>query len=214
MKVSCNEGVASHVGPESCGDDRKVVVEALTGESAGRVLSLENLILPSADAVMTGGRQQLMSRYRKGFPYSAWSETLRTRQSISCGSREIPRLACRRAGPRIEPARGTSAMHGLGRSDGFVVPAKSSNKAVGAPMAAERMEGRRPAKGILVEAKRVRTPCRIHPPIEPLRERRADTPLARDHPRQEPGAGIPLAGIRAGGGGQPPSLPRQVISLF
>ena len=44
MKVSCNEGVASHVGTESCGDDRKVVVEALTGESAGRVLSLENVI--------------------------------------------------------------------------------------------------------------------------------------------------------------------------
>ena len=30
MKVSCDEGVASHVGPESCGDDRKVVTEALT----------------------------------------------------------------------------------------------------------------------------------------------------------------------------------------
>ena len=30
----------------------------------------------------------------------------------------------------------------------------------------------------------------------------------RDHPRQEPGAVIPPAGIRAGGGGQPPSLPR------
>lgn len=46
MKVSCNEGIASHVGPESCGDDCKVVIEALTGESAGRVLSLENVISP------------------------------------------------------------------------------------------------------------------------------------------------------------------------
>src|SRR5665811_1621226 len=58
MKVSCNEGVASHVGPKSCGDDRKVVVEALTGESAGRVLSLENVILWDADAVLPCGRQQ------------------------------------------------------------------------------------------------------------------------------------------------------------
>ena len=162
MKVSCNEGVASHVGPESCGDDRKVVVEALTGESAGRALSLENLILPSADVVMTGGKQQLASRSRKGCPYSAWSETLRTHRSISRGSREIPGLACRGGelrwtGPRTEPARGTSAMHGPGKSDGFVVPAKSSNKAVGAPTAAERMEGRSPAKGILAEAKRGRT---------------------------------------------------------
>ena len=44
MKVSCNEGVASHVGPESCGGGREVITEALTGESAGRVLSLENVI--------------------------------------------------------------------------------------------------------------------------------------------------------------------------
>ena len=33
----------------------------------------------------------------------------------------------------------------------------------------------------------------------------------RHDPRQEPGAVVPLAGIRAGGGGQPPSLPRQSI---
>src|SRR5437763_8953010 len=66
MKVSCNEGLASHVGPESCGDDRKIVVEALTGESAGRVLSLENLMLRSADVVLTDGRQKRMSRHARG----------------------------------------------------------------------------------------------------------------------------------------------------
>jgi len=35
---------------------------------------------------------------------------------------------------------------------------------------------------------------------------------ARHHPRQEPGAVVPLAGIRAGGGGQPPSLPQPIDS--
>src|SRR5215213_1926889 len=30
MRVPYGEGVASHTGPESCGDDREVVVEALT----------------------------------------------------------------------------------------------------------------------------------------------------------------------------------------
>jgi hypothetical protein len=30
----------------------------------------------------------------------------------------------------------------------------------------------------------------------------------RDDPRQEPGAVTPPAGIRAGGGGRPPALPR------
>jgi|SRR5580658_852879 hypothetical protein len=100
MKVSCNEGEASHVGPESCGDDRKVLIEALTGESAGRVLSLENLMLRSADAVMTGGRQQRMPRYREGQPHSAWSETPCTHRSILRGSREIPGSAPTAVGVR------------------------------------------------------------------------------------------------------------------
>ena len=37
MKVSCDEGVASHVGPESCVAVRKGVDEALTGEDAEKV---------------------------------------------------------------------------------------------------------------------------------------------------------------------------------
>ena len=63
-------------------------------------------------------------------------------------------------------------MHDSGKSDGFVVPAKSSNKVAGAPAAAERMEGRNPAKGKLVVAKRVRTQCRVYPPTESTRVRR------------------------------------------
>ena len=43
MKVPYDEGVASHIGPESCVCCRKAVGEALTGESAGRVLSRERL---------------------------------------------------------------------------------------------------------------------------------------------------------------------------
>ena len=66
MKVPYDEGVASHVGPESCVDDRKVGGEALTGEVRAGLLSLENLILRSADVVMTGGRQQRMSRHARG----------------------------------------------------------------------------------------------------------------------------------------------------
>ena len=208
MRVSCNEGVASHVGPESCGDDRKVVVEALTGESAGRVLSLENFILPSADVVMTGGRQQLASRYRKGFPYSAWSETLRTHRSISRGSREIPGSACHRAGPRTEPHKGHEC-DARSREVGWVrstreVLEQSLRCADGRGEDGGKEPSQRDSRG--GEAGPDTAPG--SPAIEPTRERRADTPLARDHPRQEPGAVIPLAGIRAGGGGQPPSLPR------
>jgi hypothetical protein len=90
MEVSCNEGVASHVGPESCGDDRKVIVEALTGESAGRVLSLENVTLWGADAVLSCGRQQRSVRSRKGRSHPTWSQTPRTHRSISQGRNHLP----------------------------------------------------------------------------------------------------------------------------
>ena len=42
MKEPYNEGVASHIGPESCLDDPRGHGEALTGESTGGLLSSEN----------------------------------------------------------------------------------------------------------------------------------------------------------------------------
>ena len=42
MKESYDEGIASHIGPESCGDTRDGAAEALTGEGAGRVWSRED----------------------------------------------------------------------------------------------------------------------------------------------------------------------------
>ena len=41
MKESHDEGLAIHIGPESCAGIRKGIGEALTGESAGWVLSPE-----------------------------------------------------------------------------------------------------------------------------------------------------------------------------
>ena len=42
MKESHGEGIANHTGPESCVDDLQRRGEALTGERAGWVLSLES----------------------------------------------------------------------------------------------------------------------------------------------------------------------------
>jgi hypothetical protein len=42
MKVPYYEGIASHIGPESCVGDRKGAGEALTDKNAGRVLSRES----------------------------------------------------------------------------------------------------------------------------------------------------------------------------
>jgi len=41
MQEPYNEGVAHHVGPESCGGRGDATAEALTGESAGRLFSSE-----------------------------------------------------------------------------------------------------------------------------------------------------------------------------
>jgi hypothetical protein len=41
MKVRCRKGVATHLGPESCGGIREDVFEALIGETAGQPLSRE-----------------------------------------------------------------------------------------------------------------------------------------------------------------------------
>jgi len=58
MKESYDEGVAIHIGPESCVAARKDSGEALTGGSAGWVLSLENNEpVSSADALLRRGRQ-------------------------------------------------------------------------------------------------------------------------------------------------------------
>ena len=44
MKESYNEGVASHIVPESCLDDPRGCGEALTGGNTGGLLSSENTL--------------------------------------------------------------------------------------------------------------------------------------------------------------------------
>jgi hypothetical protein len=65
MKEPYGEGLANHADPESCGDAREGMAEALTGARAGRPLSRESLPLRSADAVPQGGRQHRGRRYRE-----------------------------------------------------------------------------------------------------------------------------------------------------
>ena len=94
MKESYNEGVASHIGPESCLDDPRGRGEALTGERAGRVSSRENT-LRGADAVKGSGRPYPAHRQREMCRDPARSETSRMRGSNLRGSREIPRSPAR-----------------------------------------------------------------------------------------------------------------------
>lgn len=57
MKEPYSEGVAHHADPESWGGRREATAQALTGGSAGRVLSRENDKLWDADGVVLAGRQ-------------------------------------------------------------------------------------------------------------------------------------------------------------
>jgi hypothetical protein len=52
VKVRCDEGVATPIGPEPCAAAREGVGEASAGVRMGQPLSHEMLIFPGADAVM------------------------------------------------------------------------------------------------------------------------------------------------------------------
>jgi len=90
MKKSYESGVATHIGPESCGAARKGGVEALTGERAGRVFSRVRNLLRDADAVGESGRPHRVHRYREVCQSPARSETPCTYADTSLGNREIP----------------------------------------------------------------------------------------------------------------------------
>ena len=90
MEKSHESGIATHIGPESCGAAREGGVEALTGDRAGRVFSRERHSLRDADAVGVCGRLHLVHRYREVCQSPARSETPGTYGRTSHGNREIP----------------------------------------------------------------------------------------------------------------------------
>ena len=91
MKVSNVKGLANHDDPESCGGARKSVGEALTGESAGWVLSREMNLVRDADPLRRRGRPQPTLRFGKGRWYPARSETPGMHGSNLRENREILR---------------------------------------------------------------------------------------------------------------------------
>ena len=104
MKESYVEGVAAHDGPESCADAREGGGEALTGETAGWVLSREILKVQGADAVEKSGRPHGAHRHGEVHAGPARSETPRTLGNLLHGNREIPGLP-----GRLSPGRGGKA---------------------------------------------------------------------------------------------------------
>ena len=105
MKKSHESGLATHIGPESCGAAREGGVEALTGDRAGRVFSRESNSLRDADAVGVCGRPHRVHRHREVDQSPARSETPSTYGNTSHGNREIP-----------SPPRAAVALGRIGKS--------------------------------------------------------------------------------------------------
>ncbi len=105
MKVSNVKGLANHDDPESCVGTREGVGEALTGESAGWVLSREKQLVRDADPVRRRGRPQSMFRFGEKHWYPARSENPGMHGSDLRENREILRPPKPRRLGRIENSK-------------------------------------------------------------------------------------------------------------
>jgi RNA-directed DNA polymerase len=164
MKEPHIEGVAIHDDPESCAVGRKAAREALTGACTGAVLSRENRLSRAPTSLSEAEGNMVPARYRERTDGPARSKTRHTCGTSARENQEIPMPpADDGAAGRAEKASGlTSAMHGMGKSDRSIVPAKSPNKAARA--AAEAVEGRGLVKGNTVEQNALRTQSRVGVP--------------------------------------------------
>ena len=106
MQKPYNEGIANHIGPESCGYVGNGISEALTGVHAGRVLSRVSSYVTdrSADAVENVGRQHWPCRDRKACSGSARSKTPSTHGNSLLRNWEIPCLALSVDGDKVRAA--------------------------------------------------------------------------------------------------------------
>jgi hypothetical protein len=96
VRVHRNEGVASHIDPESCADAREGAGEALTGECTGQPLSRErdNPRVPTRSLTRKAIRWVALVRapHRPGVV----ADSGMYRRSL-CGNREISSLTARNA---------------------------------------------------------------------------------------------------------------------
>ncbi len=136
-------------------------------------------------------------RYREHLAGPAWSETLARQRNVLSGNREVSWLAvCARTVRIGKAGRPKPMMHGDETSDPAIVAAKPATKS-GRPDA-EQVEPRAGAEGNAIEHGMRRTPRRASMSHGLDRVRQAAQRFAVKHPRWEPGAGIPPAGICAG----------------
>jgi len=164
MEEPYDEGIANHIGPESCAGDGNVMGEALTGVHAGWVLSRERSNESGCRRCWLGRKTKSVtslrrdvSRAPRGRRPHARMEPLRTRT----GRSHEPALQDGGKVLAVNPKWNTTAKHGYGKSDNLIVPQTFSNKVIVAIITTERSEGRRLAKGNLLGRNKYRTQYRL-----------------------------------------------------
>jgi len=145
MKEPHNEGVAPHVGPESCGGRGDAAAEALTGESAGRLFSSEIIQIrePTLWSYGEGNGLGGATAQAAGPPGGVVASGMRGRSAH--GNRETsgcsPAAACPGGGGGSGKAEcRTPGLHATEESDCAIRPAIRANKGTAVP--AESGEGR------------------------------------------------------------------------
>ncbi len=149
MKESHGKGPASHSGPESCGVDRKVAAEALTGENADQVSSCE-IKRSGAPTPLTHAEGNTAGSVKGELPTGpAQSETLCMRGHSLHGNREVPPTPAEVGMTgRLEKATSrTTSTHVGGKSDRPIVPKKPPNNGGLTMPPAEAVEERGLTKG-------------------------------------------------------------------
>ena len=129
MRESRAEGPATHGGPESCRRGREAAPEALTGESAGRVLSREIVSVPGAEAVTCAEGSTRHSGMARSEGPGAVGDPEHARKHLARepGDPE-PALEQGGPGPRREVQGLKPPMYGPGSLTGPIVPTKPPNK--------------------------------------------------------------------------------------
>ena len=177
MQVSYDEGLAIHIGPESCAVAREGFGEALTGGRIGQPLSCESFLFwvptpcRSWKATTSGRVIASVRTTRRG--QRPWHvQTLLAREP---GDLAIDRLATA-AGPHREGEEPEPMMHGREKSDSAIVAEKPTNKVVSAT--AEPVEPRAGAKGNASQQSTLRTQCRkcVSQALERIRQVRRHSP--------------------------------------
>jgi RNA-directed DNA polymerase len=145
MKVQHGKDVASHSGPESCGDAREGVAEALTGETGGSAIEPRNQESGTPTPLSEAEGEMNQGDSCESWDSPARSKNLHTPGSFLHRSWEIS------AGPGATTSgnSGKAKCHTPEqppgeKSDAFIVPGKPSNKG---DDPAETVEGRNAVKG-------------------------------------------------------------------